>query len=51
LLPIDVNAACTRALAPSPIATIATTAATPMTIPSVVRSARALLRRSARAAI
>ena len=49
-VPIDAKASSTRFFAPSPIATIAITAATPMTMPSVVRNERILLRRRARAA-
>ncbi len=51
LVPIAVNACSTRALAPSPIATIAITAATPMMMPSAVRNERSRLRRSARSAM
>ena len=50
LVPIAENACSTRARAPSPIATIAITAATPMMMPSVVSSDRSLLRSSARSA-
>ena len=50
LVPIDANACSTRARAPSPIATIAITAATPMMMPSAVSSDRNLLRSSARSA-
>ena len=50
LVPIDANACSTRARAPSPIATIAITAATPMMMPSAVSSDRSLLRSSARSA-
>ena len=44
------NVSSTRDLAPSPNATMAITAATPITIPSVVRNERSLLRKSARTA-
>ena len=50
LVPIEAKACSTRARAPSPIATMAMTAATPMMIPSAVRNERSLLRRSARPA-
>src|SRR6185437_13342360 len=42
---------CTDCCAPLPIATIAITAATPMTMPSIVRSDRSLLARNAASAI
>ena len=45
--PIAANDFSTIALAPSPIATIAITAPTPMMMPSVVRNDRSLLRISA----
>ena len=45
--PIAENDFSTIALAPSPIATIAITAPTPMMIPSAVRNDRSLLRISA----
>ena len=45
--PIDENVLWTTACAPSPTATIAMTAKTPITIPSIVRNERSLLRRSA----
>ncbi len=48
--PIDANDASTSALAPSPMATIAMTAPTPMMMPSTVRNERILLRSSARSA-
>ncbi len=41
---------CTAASAPRPILTIAITAATPMTMPSVVNAERSTLRRNARSA-
>ena len=44
-VPIAANACSTCALAPSPMATIAMTAPTPMMMPSVVRNERSLLRR------
>ena len=50
-MPIAANDCSTCALAPSPIATIAITAATPMMMPSVVRNERILLRISACRAI
>ncbi len=50
LVPSEENACSTRDRAPSPIATVAITAATPMITPSVVNSDRALLRISARPA-
>ena len=50
-VPIEAKALSTRAFAPSPIATIAMTAATPMTMPSVVKNERVLFRKSARRAI
>src|SRR5215471_13490173 len=49
-VPIDANASSTLVLAPSPIATMAMTAAMPMMMPSVVRNERILLRKSARTA-
>ena len=49
--PIAANDCSTIALAPSPIATIAITAPTPMMIPSAVRNDRSLLRISALPAI
>ena len=49
LVPIASNVSSTRDLAPSPIATMAITAPTPMMMPSAVRNERILLRRSARA--
>ncbi len=48
--PIEAKACSTRALAPSPMATMAITAETPMMTPSVVRKERILLRGSARSA-
>jgi hypothetical protein len=49
-VPIDAKVLATRAFAPSPIETIAMTAATPMITPSTVSSERVLLRaRAARA--
>ncbi len=48
--PMEANASSTRALAPSPMATMAITADTPMITPRVVRNERILLRRSARTA-
>ena len=50
LVPIEANAARRGACAPSPMATMAMTAATPMMMPSVVRNERSLLRSSARTA-
>src|SRR5215813_6095102 len=47
LAPIDAKDCSTCAFAPSPIATIAITAETPMTTPSVVKNERSLLRKSA----
>jgi len=47
---MEANASSTRALAPSPMATMAITADTPMITPRVVRNERILLRRSARTA-
>ena len=47
---MDANDASTLALAPSPTATIAITAKTPMMMPRVVRKERSLLRRRARTA-
>ena len=49
-VPIAAKACSTCALAPAPMAIIAMTAPTPMTMPSVVRNARSLLRRMARSA-
>ena len=50
LEPMAAKVASTRALAPSPMATMAITAATPMTTPRPVRKERILLRASARRA-
>ena len=44
-VPIAANASSTCAFAPSPMATIAMTAPTPMMMPSVVRNERILLRK------
>jgi len=51
LVPMAANTPETRALAPSPTATIEMTEATPMMTPRVVRKLRVLLRRSALSAI
>ena len=50
LEPMAAKVCSTRALAPSPMATMAMTAATPMTTPSPVRKERSLLRARARSA-
>jgi hypothetical protein len=49
-VPIELNTFSTPAFAPSPMATIEITEATPMTTPSVVKKERVLFLRSARTA-
>jgi len=50
-VPIVAICACTARLAPSPMLTIAMTAATPMTIPSIVSPARSRFRAKIRSAV
>ena len=51
LVPIEAKRLWTRAVAPSPAATVAMTAKTPMMMPSMVRNDRSLLRNRACSAI
>src|SRR5215510_8073355 len=51
LAPIEANDSSTRALAPSPIATMAITAETPIITPKAVRNERSLFRKSADSAV